>query len=128
MWVGIGCGGLFLLSAVGGVIAFVMAKRAADTVLAQAGALAGGGSTGTGDSSGTGTGTGTSTGTDSNGGPAGGACAKAAECCRKFVHKSNAGAQAEQGCLMLKQLPEANCTQPLATYQQSAKLLGVSCD
>lgn len=57
-----------------------------------------------------------------------GACAKAAECCRKIIQKSNAGAQAEAGCLAMKQLPEASCQQPLQTYQQSAKLLGVNCD
>ena len=60
--------------------------------------------------------------------PASGACAKAAECCRKIVQKSNAGAQAETGCLAMKQLTEATCAQPLQTYRQSAKLLGVSCD
>ena len=66
--------------------------------------------------------------TDSAGGPANGDCAKAAECCRKIVQKSNAGVQAEAGCLAMKQLTEATCAQPLQTYRQSAKLLGVSCD
>jgi hypothetical protein len=57
-----------------------------------------------------------------------GDCAKAAECCRKIVQKSNAGAQAEAGCLAMKQLTELTCAQPLQTYRQSAKLLGVNCD
>jgi len=124
MWVGIGCGGLFLLGAIGTGVAVYMAKQAADTALASLSAAAAAplAPTGTG-------GTPAADGaTDSAGGPVNGACAKAAECCRKIVQKSNAGAQAETGCLSMKQLPEATCEQPLQTYRQSAKLLGVSCD
>jgi hypothetical protein len=65
---------------------------------------------------------------DSNGGPANGACAKAAACCRKIMQKNNAGAQSEAGCLAMKQLRESDCQQPLQAYRQSAKLFGVSCD
>jgi hypothetical protein len=57
-----------------------------------------------------------------------GACAKAAECCRKIMQKNNAGAQGEAGCLAMKQLSEADCAQPLQAYRASSKLLGVSCD
>jgi hypothetical protein len=126
MWVGIGCGALFLLSAIGGGIAMYMAKKAADNALAALSAaaapLAPPGSPGaTPPSAADGA-------KDSAGSPVGGACAKAAECCRKIVQKSNAGAQAEAGCLAMKQLTEATCQQPLQTYQQSAKLLGVNCD
>lgn len=106
-----------MLSAIGGVVAVFMAKKAAEEQLAALSAAAAspaapapGGAT------------------DSSGAPIGGACAKAAECCRKIIQKSNAGAQAEAGCLALKQLPEANCEQPLQTYRQSSKLLGVNCD
>jgi hypothetical protein len=62
------------------------------------------------------------------GSPVSGACAKAAECCRKIIQKANSGAQAEAGCLGLKQLPEANCQLPLSTYQRSAQLLGITCE
>jgi len=125
MWVGIGCGGLFLLSAIGAVVAVFMAKRAAESGLAALSAaaasaaapLAPGAAPPAADGA-----------TDSSGTPVNGACAKAAECCRKIIQKSNAGAQAEAGCLALKQIPEASCQQPLQTYRQSAKLLGVSCD
>ena len=125
MWVGIGCGGLFLLSAIGAVVAVFMAKRAAESELAALSAatasaaapLAPGAAPPAADGA-----------TDSSGAPVNGACAKAAECCRKIIQKSNAGAQAEAGCLALKQIPEASCQQPLQTYRQSAKLLGVSCD
>lgn len=119
MWVGIGCGGLFLLSAIGAVVAVFMAKRAAESGLAalSAAPLAPGAAPPAADGA-----------TDSSGAPVNGACAKAAECCRKIIQKSNAGAQAEAGCLALKQIPEASCQQPLQTYRQSAKLLGVSCD
>ncbi len=127
MWVGIGCGGLFLLSAIGGGIAFYMIRKAANQVeaaVAAAGATAAPGATpGTTDGAKTADGA-----TDSAGSPVGGACAKAAECCRKIVQKSNAGPQAEAGCLAMKQLTEATCVQPLQTYQQSAKMLGVNCD
>lgn len=71
---------------------------------------------------------GAGTGTDSSGAPLGGACAKAAECCRKIMQKQSAGAQSEAGCLALKQLPEASCEQPLQAYKQSSALLGVNCD
>jgi hypothetical protein len=120
MWVGIGCGGLLLLSAIGGVVGFIMVKRKAEEQLAALSAAAQQGSP---PSDGTAGGA-----TDSSGAPVSGACAKAAECCRKIIVKSNAGAQAEAGCLAMKQLPEASCQQPLDTYKQSAKLLGVSCD
>lgn len=127
MWVGIGCGGLFLLSAVGGGLAWYFTMRAAQSAIAAMSAAAAplappatpGATPDAKPADGA---------TDSAGSPVGGACAKAAECCRKIVQKSNAGAQAEAGCLAMKQLTEATCQQPLQTYQQSAKLLGVNCD
>jgi hypothetical protein len=113
MWVGIGCGGLFLLSAIGGGIAVYMAKKAADDVLATA-------------SSSFGTPL-TPGGGAANSGGVAGTCAKAAECCSKIIQKTSPG-QNEAGCLALKQLPEANCALPLTTYQKSAQLLGVTCN
>lgn len=118
MWVGLGCAGLLLLSLVGAAVAFFMAKQAAEAGLSALSAAAAPGAP-PAPAEGA---------TDSSGAPLGGACAKAAECCRKIIQKSNAGAQAEAGCLALKQLPEASCEQPLQTYKQSASLLGVSCD
>lgn len=125
MWVGIGCGGLFLLSAIGTGVAVYMTKKAAEQALAAVSAAATPLTPPTtpGEPEAKADGA-----TDSAGSPVGGACAKAAECCRKIVQKSNAGPQAEAGCLAMKQLTEATCLQPLQTYQQSAKLLGVSCD
>jgi len=120
LFVGIGCGGLFLLSAIGGGIAFYMAKKATDNAFAALSAAAAPGSPPSSP--------GADGATDSAGGPANGNCAKAADCCRKIIVKSNAGAQAEAGCLAMKQLDEATCAQPLETYRQSAKLLSVSCD
>jgi len=117
LFVGIGCGGLFLLSLIGGGVAFYMAKKATDDAIAAVSAAAAPGAAPAADGA-----------TDSSGAPANGSCAKAAECCRKIILKSNAGAQAEAGCLAMKQLTEATCEQPLQTYRQSAKLLGVSCD
>ena len=110
---------MFLLTSIGAGIAFYMAKKATDNAFA---ALSAGAAAGSPPS------TAANGATDSAGGPANGNCAKAAECCRKIIVKSNAGAQAEAGCLAMKQLDEATCAQPLQTYQQSAKLLGVSCD
>jgi hypothetical protein len=121
LFVGIGCGGLFLLSAIGGGIAFYMAKKATDNAFAALSAAASPGNPPSSPAAADGA-------TDSAGGPANGNCAKAADCCRKIIVKSNAGAQAEAGCLAMKQLDEATCAQPLQTYRQSAKLLGVSCD
>lgn len=108
---------MFLLSAIGGGIAVYMAKKATDNAFAALSAAASPGSP-----------PGSPGATDSAGGPANGNCAKAADCCRKIIVKSNAGAQAEAGCLAMKQLDEATCAQPLETYRQSAKLLSVSCD
>lgn len=111
MWVGLGCGGLFLLSAIGGGVAVYMAKRATENAIAAASSslaapltppVAGGGVTGT--------------------------CAKAVECCIKIIQKTSPGTQNEAACLGLKQLPEANCQLPLTSYQKSAQLLGVTCD
>jgi hypothetical protein len=106
-----------LLSLIGGGVAFYMARQATADAFAVVSAAAGPGAAPAADGA-----------TDSSGAPANGNCAKAAECCRKIIVKSNAGAQAEAGCLAMKQLTEATCAQPLQTYQQSAKLLGVSCD
>ncbi len=128
MWVGIGCGGLFFLSMIGAAVAYYFTYRAAQSALAAASALSAPltpPTPGTDPAAPTTTPTAT---TDSAGSPVGGACAKAAECCRKIVQKTNAGAQSEAGCLGLKQLPEANCALPLSTYQRSAQLLGVKCD
>lgn len=123
MWVGIGCAGLLFLSLAGAGVAFYMAKKATENafaaVSAAAAPLSAPASPGAPAADGA---------TDSSGAPVNGACAKATECCRKIVRKSNAGAQAEAGCLAMKQLDEATCQQPLQTYRQSAKLLGVSCD
>lgn len=122
MWVGIGCGGLLLLSAIASVGAyFFVSKKVEEAGLALSAAAASAGAPAVPGAPAEGA-------TDSSGAPLGGACAKAAECCRKIIKKSNAGAQAEAGCLALKQLPEASCDQPLQSYKQSAKLLGVSCD
>jgi hypothetical protein len=118
MWVGIGCGGLLLLSMIGGVVAYYFTVKAAQSALATASAL----------TTPLAPPTATGTGTDSAGSPVSGACAKAAECCRKIIQKTNSGAQAEAGCLGLKQLPEANCQLPLSTYQRSAQLLGITCE
>jgi hypothetical protein len=115
LFVGLGCGGLILLSLIGGGVAFYLAKQATDNAIAAVSAAASPGAA-------------PGSGTDSAGGPANGNCAKAAACCRKIIVKSNAGAQAEAGCLAMKQLDEATCAQPLQTYRQSAKLLGVTCD
>src|SRR5258706_9740384 len=98
MWVGIGCGGLFLLSTIGGIVAVYMTKKAAEQAFAAVSAaatpLVPPGSPGTSSDAKPADGA-----TDSAGSPLGGACAKAAECCRKIVQKSNAGTQAEAGCL-----------------------------
>ena len=110
---------MFLLTVLGGGIAFYMAKKATDNAFAALSAAASPGSPPSSPGDGA---------TDSAGGPANGNCAKAADCCRKIIIKSNAGAQAEAGCLAMKQLDEATCAQPLQTYRQSAKLLSVSCD
>jgi hypothetical protein len=120
MWVGIGCGGLFFLGLLGSGVAYYFAMKATQSALATASAL-------TAPLTPPGA-TATSTGTDAAGSPVSGACAKAAECCRKIIQKTNSGAQAEAGCLGLKQLPEANCQLPLSTYQRSAQLLGVTCE
>ena len=115
MWVGIGCGGLFLLSAIGGGVAVYMAKRATENAIAAASSslaapltppVAGG----------------------DPGAAVAGTCAKAVECCIKIIQKTNPGTQNEAACNGLKQLPEANCALPLTTYQKSAQLLGVKCD
>lgn len=123
MWVGIGCGALFLLSMLGGAVAWYFTYRAAQNAFAAASALAPAlpapGTTPVAPPGGA---------TDSSGAPVDGACAKAVECCRKVIQKSNAGQQGEAGCLALKQLPEVDCQLPLSTYQKAAPLLGVKCD
>ena len=125
MYVGIGCGGLFFLSMIGSAVAYYFTMKAAQSALSAASALS---TPLTPPTATPGTTPTTEPTADSAGSPVSGACAKAAECCRKIIQKTNSGAQAEAGCLGLKQLPEANCTLPLSTYQRSAQLLGVKCD
>jgi hypothetical protein len=116
MWVGLGCGGLFLLSAIGGGVAVYMAKRATENAIAAASSsLAPLTPPVGGDPAAAAAG-------------AAGTCAKAVACCIKIIQKTNPGAQNEAACSGLKQLPEANCALPLTTYQKSAQLLGVKCD
>lgn len=116
MWVGLGCGGLFLLSTIGGAVAVYMAKRATENALAAASSLAA-------------PLTPPVAGADpATPGATGGTCAKAVECCRKIIQKTNPGTQNEAACLGLKQLPEASCQLPLTSYEKSAQLLGVKCD
>jgi hypothetical protein len=108
---------LFLLALIGAGVAFFMAKRATEDAIAAVSAAAAPLAPPAADGA-----------TDSSGAPVNGNCAKAAECCRKIIQKSNAGAQAEAGCLAMKQLNEGLCADPLKTYRDSAKLLGVTCD
>ena len=122
MWVGIGCGGLIALSIIGAAVAFYLTKKAAESGLAALSAAAAPlappetpGTTAAGPS-------------DASGAPVNGICAKAVACCRKLIQKTNAGAQAEAGCLAMKQLRESDCQQPLQAYQQSGKAFGVSCE
>jgi hypothetical protein len=110
---------LFLLSAIGAGVAWYFTLRAAQEAVAAASALAAPLSP---------PGSPAAAPTDASGTPTGGACAKAVACCRKIIQKTNAGAQAEAACLGLKQLSEADCQAPLNGYQQSAKLLGTTCD
>jgi hypothetical protein len=119
MWVGIGCGGLFLLSAIGGGLAWYFTMKAAEEAIAAASAFSAPAPP---------PGSPAASPTDASGAPVNGACAKAVACCRKIMQKTSAGAQAEAGCLGLKQLSEADCQAPLNGYIQSAKLLGASCD
>jgi len=125
MWVGIGCGGLLVLSIIGGAVAVYLTKRAAESGLAALSAaaapLAPPATPGAPPPAADGA-------RDSSGAPANGVCAKAVACCRKLIQKTNAGAQAEAGCLAMKQLRESDCQQPLQAYQQSGKAFGVSCD
>lgn len=124
LWVGIGCGGLLLLGLLGAGVAWFFTMRAAKSALEAASVFAtplpppAPGAPAASPSG----------ALDSGGSPVGGACARAAECCRRIIQKTNAGAQAEAGCLSFKQLPEENCQLPLSTYQRSAQLLGVKCD
>ena len=115
MWVGIGCGGLFLLSAIGGGLAWYFAMKAAEKAASE---FASGVSSPT------------ATPTDGSGTATGGSgtCAKAAACCKKVVQKTNAGPQAETACGSFNQLRDVDCQTPLNSYIQSAKLLGTSCD
>jgi hypothetical protein len=116
LWVGLGCGGLLLLSAIGTGVAIYMTKRAAENAIAAANS-----SFGVPLSPPTpGAGPGPAT--------AGGSCAKAVECCIKIIQKTSPGAQNEASCQALKQLPETSCQLPLASYQKSAQLLGIKCD
>jgi hypothetical protein len=113
---------LFLLSAIGGGVAWYLTMRAAQNALAAVSAAA------SPIAPPTSPGAAPTSSPDSGGVALSGACAKAAECCKKIVQKSNAGQQAETACQAMKQLTDATCAQPLQTYRQSAKLLGVSCD
>jgi hypothetical protein len=120
LWVGLGCGGLFLLSAIGGGVAIYLTKRAAENAIAAANS-----SFGVPLSPPT---PGADPGAVPTAASAAGSCAKAVECCIKIIQKTSPGAQNEASCQALKQLPDANCQLPLTTYQKSAQLLGLKCD
>ena len=121
IWVGIGCGVLVLLGAVGGIVSIIVARRAADNVEKQidiaatsvaAGASALSGVTGV-------TGNAPSTAT----------CASAIACCKLTVAKT-AGANApaiEQACSGLALLSDTQCTAQLDAYKRAAVALGFTC-
>jgi hypothetical protein len=116
LWVGVGCGGLLLLSAIGGGVAIYLTKRAAENAIAAANSSFGVPLSPP------------APGALPTAASAGGSCAKAVECCIKIIQKTSPGAQNEASCQALKQLPDANCQLPLTTYQKSAQLLGLKCD
>jgi hypothetical protein len=113
MWLGLGCGGLLLLSAVGSAVVYYALASAADELTEQAvKATSGNGSP-------------ASTSTSSSGS---GTCDKATACCKAVVQKSGGDAAALAGCDNFKQVPELGCAQSLDTFKKSAAVLGVSCE
>lgn len=118
IWVGIGCGVLVLLGAIGGVVSFILARRAADNVEKQIDIAATSVAAGASALSAV---TGNAASTP--------ACASAIACCKLTVAKT-AGANApaiEQACSGLAMLSDAQCTAQLDAYKRAALALGFTC-
>jgi hypothetical protein len=119
--VGVGCGVLALLAIASGVVAFVLAKRAASSGLAGAFSAAvelavDGGAVSF------------DAGTEFDAGLIGGpTCERAADCCRRVLEKTGANPQTLAACEELRKANEVACRQALEVHRRSAPLLGTSC-
>src|SRR6478736_1554274 len=119
MWVGLGCGGLLLLSLAGGIASYFYVRSQASAI-ESAIAAASAGATGTGASPGAVPGTpATLTPT----------CAKAVACCKANAAKA-AGVNAaavEQACSGIGLFTEDVCAKQYEGYKRAATVLGASC-
>src|SRR6478736_6079727 len=119
MWVGLGCGGLLLLSLAGGIASYFYVRSQASAI-ESAIAAASAPATGTGASPGAVPGTpATLTPT----------CAKAVACCKANAAKA-AGVNAaavEQACSGIGLFTEDVCAKQYEGYKRAATVLGASC-
>jgi hypothetical protein len=116
IWVGLGCGVLFLLGAVGGVIAFLSARskqaEAEKQVEAVASSIAQGASTALTPAV-----------------PASGVCAKTVACCQAVASKSGSNADlAVKACAAYANLSDAVCAQQYPALKQAATAMGGLCE
>jgi hypothetical protein len=115
LWVGLGCGGLLLLSIGGGIAGYLYMRSqvsAVESAVAAASAVV------AGDPSAA---TPTTTATPT--------CAKAVACCKATIAKtagSNASI-AEQACNRVALLPENVCEKQYEAYKQAATMVSAIC-
>jgi hypothetical protein len=108
---------LILLGAIGGVVSFILARRAANNVETQIAIAASGVALGASALSG------------ASGAAPTAACASAIACCKLTVAKT-AGANApaiEQACAGLALLSDVQCAQQSEAYKRAALALGFTC-
>jgi len=113
--VGIGCGGLLLLSAAGGIASYFYMRSQADAMLSAAEAAASAAATGNAPG-----------GVPISGTPM---CAKAAACCKATMAKTagpNAAA-GEQACNGVLMLSEDVCAKQYEAYKRAATLVSATC-
>ena len=113
LWLGIGCGGLLLLSLAGGIAGYFFLRGQVDdaesAIKAAASAAAVGAPT-------------------TPAVKAGGTCGKAQACCEAIAKKNANGQLAKQACAAYGTLGDSVCAQQYAALKQTATALGGSCE
>ncbi len=116
IWVGVGCGVLFVLGGIGGVVAFFAVRQKSNDVQKQIELAASGVALG-------------ASAIAAPSVPATGVCAKTVACCQTIASKSGSNAPlAVQACAAYGSLSDAVCAQQYPALKRTAAAMGGSCE
>lgn len=113
LWVGLGCGSIFVLGVIVVVAAVYWLKTRTNAALEELQKLQS-----------------SAAPVEAGGAELAGDCKPAYACCKLIAEKSTGGSAALQACEVFKTAayPQATCTAALGGYRKAAEALGVRCD